>query len=438
MEETLFSANIKRPLADRLRPQALKEVVGQNHIVGDDAPLGRMIKAGKITSFVLWGPPGCGKTTIARLIAENTNLYFEQISAVFSGVADLKRVFQYAQERRANQGRGTLLFVDEIHRFNKSQQDGFLPYVEDGTIILVGATTENPSFELNAALLSRCQVFVLNRLNADDFEELLVRAEKECGKKLPVDEAARQFMKDTADGDGRYILNLAESVWSYVQPGEVFDKDSIIKIIRSRAPIYDKGRDGHYNLISAVHKSLRGSDVDAALYWVARMIEGGEDPKYLLRRLTRFAVEDVSLADPNAVTQAIACWDTYERLGSPEGDLALMQLTAYLATAPKSAAVYKAMHAARDLARKTGSLMPPKNILNAPTKLMKELGYNEGYEYDPDCEDGFSGANYFPDGVRRTKLYHPVDRGFEREVKKRVEYFEKLRAEKQKARSDEK
>lgn len=436
MEETLFSANIKRPLADRLRPQSLSEVVGQNHIVGDDAPLGRMIKSGKITSFILWGPPGCGKTTIARLIAENTNLYFEQISAVFSGVADLRRVFQYAQERRTNQGKGTLLFVDEIHRFNKSQQDGFLPYVEDGTVILVGATTENPSFELNAALLSRCQVFVLNRLTSDNFEELLLRAEKETGRKLPVDEEARQFMKDTADGDGRYILNLAESVWSYAQDGEVFDKETIVKIIRSRAPVYDKGRDGHYNLISAVHKSLRGSDVDAALYWVARMIEAGEDPKYLLRRLTRFAVEDVSLADPNAVTQAIACWDTYERLGSPEGDLALYQLTAYLATAPKSAAVYKSTYAARDLARKTGSLMPPKNILNAPTKLMKQLGYHEGYEYDPDCEDGFSGANYFPDGVKRTKLYFPVDRGFEREVKKRIEYFDRLRAERQKARSN--
>lgn len=431
MEETLFSSQIKRPLADRLRPQTLQEVVGQNHIVGDDAPLGRMVKANKISSFILWGPPGCGKTTIARLIAENTKLYFEQISAVFSGVADLKRIFQYAKDRRANQGIGTLLFVDEIHRFNKSQQDGFLPYVEDGTIILVGATTENPSFELNAALLSRCQVFVLNRLNRDNFEELLVRAEKELGRKLPVDEEARDFMKDTADGDGRYILNLAESVFAYVQGDEVFDKDSIVKIIRSRAPIYDKGRDGHYNLISAVHKSLRGSDVDAALYWVARMLEGGEDPKYLLRRLTRFAVEDISLADPNAVTQAIACWDTYERLGSPEGDLALMQLTAYLATAPKSAGVYKAMHKARELARQTGSLMPPKNILNAPTKLMKELGYNEGYEYDPDCEDGFSGANYFPDGISRVKLYHPVDRGFEREVKKRIDYFDNLRNEKQ-------
>lgn len=431
MEETLFSAQIKRPLADRLRPQTLKEVVGQDHIVGEDAPLGRMVKAGKISSFILWGPPGCGKTTIARLIAENTNLYFEQISAVFSGVADLKRVFQYAQERRVNQGKGTLLFVDEIHRFNKSQQDGFLPYVEDGTIILVGATTENPSFELNAALLSRCQVFVLNRLNEENFEELLCRAERETGKKLPVDAEARQFMKETADGDGRYILNLAESVWNYAQSGEIFDKENIVKIIRSRAPIYDKGRDGHYNLISAVHKSLRGSDVDAALYWAARMLEAGEDPKYLLRRLTRFAVEDVSLADPNAATQAIACWEIYDRLGSPEGDLAIIAAGSISCYGTEvGGCVQSDVCSTRSGAQNRFADASPK-YLNAPTKLWKQLGYSDGYEYDPDCEDGFSGANYFPDGVRRVKLYHPVDRGFEREIKKRVEYFDKLRAEKQ-------
>lgn len=431
MEETLFSNQVKRPLADRLRPQTLAEVVGQDHIVGANAPLGRMLASGKISSFILWGPPGCGKTTIARLIAEHTNLYFEQISAVFSGVADLKRVFQYAQERRATQGKGTLLFVDEIHRFNKSQQDGFLPYVEDGTVILVGATTENPSFELNAALLSRCQVFVLNRLTSDDFEILLQRAEKEVGRKLPVDDEARQLMKDTADGDGRYILNLAESVWAYAKEGEIFNKDNIVNIIRSRAPVYDKGRDGHYNLISAVHKSLRGSDVDAALYWVARMLSSGEDPRYILRRLIRFSVEDVSLADPNAVTQALSCAEVYERLGSPEGELAIMQLVAYLATAPKSAGVYKAMHKAYDLAKQTGSLMPPKHILNAPTKLMKQLGYHDGYVYDQDLEDGFSGQNYFPDGINRVKLYYPVERGFEREIKKRIDYFDNLRREKQ-------
>lgn len=431
MADTLFSGNIKRPLADRLRPSKLEEVVGQEHIVGENAPVGRMLKSGKITSFILWGPPGCGKTTIARLIAEYTNLYFEQISAVFSGVADLKRVFQYAEERRSSQGKGTLLFVDEIHRFNKSQQDGFLPFVENGTVILVGATTENPSFELNSALLSRCQVFVLNRLNADNFEELLQRAEKEEGQKLPVDEEARDFIKNVADGDGRYILNIAENIWLYAQTGEIFNKEQIINIIRSRAPIYDKGRDGHYNLISAVHKSLRGSDVDAALYWVARMLVAGEDPRYILRRLLRFSIEDVSLADPNAVNQAIACCETYERLGSPEGELAIMQLTAYLATAPKSAGVYKAMYKAYDAARKTGSLMPPKHILNAPTKLMKDLGYHENYVYDQDLEDGFSGQNYFPDKMSRMKLYYPVERGFEREIKKRIEFFDKLRREKQ-------
>ena len=432
MEETLFSNNLKRPLADRLRPQTLSEVVGQDNVIGNDAPLGRMVKSDKITSFILWGPPGCGKTTIARLIAENTNLYFEQISAVFSGVADLKKVFAYAEERRASQGKGTLLFVDEIHRFNKSQQDGFLPYVENGTVILVGATTENPSFELNAALLSRCQVFVLNRLTSDDFEVLLQRAESMLGKKLPLDDEAREFLKETADGDGRYILNLVESIFSYAKENEIFDKEKLMKIIRLRAPIYDKGHDGHYNLISAVHKSLRGSDVDAALYWVARMLDAGEDPKYLLRRLIRFSIEDISLADPNAVAQAIACAETFERLGQPEGNLAVFQLTAYLATAPKSNRVYMAMHKAIETAKKTGSLMPPKNILNAPTKLMKQLGYSEGYEYDHDCEDGFSGANYFPETMSRVKLYTPVERGFEREIKKRIDYFDNLRRERQK------
>lgn len=432
MQETLFSNRVKRPLADRLRPKKLEEVVGQEQVLGEDSPLGRMLRTGQISSFILWGPPGCGKTTIARLIAEYTNLYFEQISAVFSGVADLKRVFQYAEDRRATQGKGTLLFVDEIHRFNKSQQDGFLPYVENGTVILVGATTENPSFELNAALLSRCQVFVLNRLTAENFEELLERAEKEEGRKLPLDEEARELMKTVADGDGRYILNLAESVWAYAKEGEVFDKDKLMKVIRSRAPVYDKGRDGHYNLISAVHKSLRGSDVDAALYWAGRMLVSGEDPRYLLRRLIRFSIEDVSLADPNAVVQAIACADTYERLGSPEGDLAIMQLVAYLATAPKSAAVYKAMHKVFDAAKQTGSLMPPKHILNAPTKLMKNLGYSDGYIYDQDLEDGFSGQDYFPEEMGRRRFYNPVDRGFEREIKKRIDYFDKLRTEKQK------
>lgn len=434
MEETLFSSRVKRPLADRLRPKKLEEVVGQEQVLGEDSPLGRMLHTGRISSFILWGPPGCGKTTIARLIAEYTNLYFEQISAVFSGVADLKRVFQYAEERRATQGKGTLLFVDEIHRFNKSQQDGFLPYVENGTVILVGATTENPSFELNAALLSRCQVFVLNRLTAENFEELLERAEHEEGRKLPVDEEARELMKTVADGDGRYILNIAESVWAYAKEGEVFDKDKLMKIIRSRAPVYDKGRDGHYNLISAVHKSLRGSDVDAALYWAGRMLVSGEDPRYLLRRLIRFSIEDVSLADPNAVVQAVSCADTYERLGSPEGDLAIMQLIAYLATAPKSAAVYKAMHKVFDAAKQTGSLMPPKHILNAPTKLMKNLGYSDGYIYDQDLEDGFSGQDYFPEEMGRRRFYCPVDRGFEREIKKRIDYFDKLRAEKQRER----
>ena len=420
-------------LEGNLRPQTLDEYIGQEKTKNT---LKIYIEAARqrhdsLDHVLFYGPPGLGKTTLSGIIANEMGVHMKVTSGpAIEKPGEMAAILNNLQE-------GDILFVDEIHRFNKAQQDAFLPFVEKGSIILIGATTENPSFELNAALLSRCQVFVLNRLNSDDFEELLRRAEKETGRRLPVDDEARELMKATADGDGRYILNLAESVLNYAKEGEVFDRESLLKIIRSRAPVYDKGRDGHYNLISAVHKSLRGSDVDAALYWVARMVAAGEDPKYIFRRLTRFAVEDVSMADPNAVTQAIACWDTYERLGSPEGDLALMQLTVYLATAPKSAGVYKAMHKAFDLAKKTGSLMPPKHILNAPTKLMKELGYNRGYVYDQDLEDGFSGQNYFPDGIGRQKLYFPVERGFEREVKKRVEYFDKLRREKNKNKQQE-
>ena len=387
--------------------------------------------------MILWGPPGCGKTTIAKLVAKYADAEFVMLSAVFSGVSDLKKVFQDASNLR-QVGRRTILFVDEIHRFNKAQQDSFLPYVEDGTITLIGATTENPSFELNSALLSRCQVLILKRLDDDALNHLIQRAEEELEKNLPLTDGARKNLIKIADGDGRYILNLAESVWNYAKEGEIFDKDKIVKIIRSRAPVYDKGRDGHYNLISAVHKSLRGSDVDAALYWVARMIVSGEDPRYILRRLIQFSIEDVSLADPNAVVQAMACAETYERLGTPEGELAVMQLTAYLATAPKSAAVYKAMGKAIETARKTGSLMPPKHILNAPTKMMKNLGYSDGYIYDQDLEDGFSGQNYFPEEMGRRRFYSPVDRGFEREIKKRIDYFDKLRKEKQKQRNENK
>ena len=416
------------PLEGSLRPQTLDEYIGQEKT---KKTLKIYIEAAKqrhdaLDHVLFYGPPGLGKTTLSGIIANEMGTHMKVTSGpAIEKPGEMAAILNNLQE-------GDILFVDEIHRFNKSQQDGFLPYVEDGTVILVGATTENPSFELNAALLSRCQVFVLSRLTPENFEELLQRAEREEGMKLPIDEEAREFMKNVADGDGRYILNLAESVWAYAKPGEIFDKEKLMKIIRSRAPVYDKGRDGHYNLISAVHKSLRGSDVDAALYWVGRMIVSGEHPRYILRRLVRF-VEDVSLADPNAVTQAIACAEVYERLGSPEGDLAVMQLTAYLATAPKSAAVYKAMHSAFDAARKTGSLMPPKHILNAPTKLMKELGYNDGYVYDQDLEDGFSGQNYFPEEMGRRRFYHPVDRGFEREIKKRIDYFDKLRAEKQRA-----
>lgn len=429
---SLFENQVKRPLADLLRPQVITDVVGQDHLLNPDAPLGRMLITGKVTSFILWGPPGCGKTTIARLLAHHTDMYFEPISAVFSGVSDLRRIFDEAKQRRQS-GRATILFVDEIHRFNRSQQDGFLPYVEDGTVVLVGATTENPSFELNAALLSRCKVFVLKRLTDDALESIIKRAERQVGRALPVTDEAREQLKFMADGDGRYLSNMLEALFDLpdrdLAEGPL-TPEKLLSVVAQRPAVYDKDRDGHYNLISAVHKSLRGSDPDAALYWVARMVAAGEDVKYIFRRLTRFAVEDVGLADPNALTQAVSAWEAYQRLGSPEGDLALAQLVVYLATAPKSIGVYRAWNQAMQAARETGSLMPPMHILNAPTKLMKQLGYNAGYQYDPDTADGFSGANYFPDKMSRRKFYQPVERGFEREIAKRLAYWDKLRKEK--------
>ncbi|KAA0582757.1 replication-associated recombination protein A [Azospirillum sp. Sh1] len=421
----LFESAAPRPLADRLRPRTLGEVVGQDHLLKPDGPLGRMVAARRLASMILWGPPGCGKTTIARLLAHSTDLHFEPLSAVFSGVADLRKVFDAARARRVA-GQGTLLFIDEIHRFNRSQQDGFLPFVEDGTVTLVGATTENPSFELNAALLSRAQVFVLNRLDDAALEKLLSRAEAEMGRPLPLDADARAAVKAMADGDGRFCLNLCEELFAL--PGEtVLDTNALAATIQRRAPLYDKAQEGHYNLISALHKSLRGSDTDAALYWYSRMLDGGEDPRYIARRLTRFAVEDVGLADPNALTQAIAAWEAYERLGSPEGELALAQLVIYLGTAPKSNSGYTAYKSAVRAAKETGSLMPPKHILNAPTKLMKTIGYGKGYEYDHDTAEGFSGQNYFPEGMARREFYQPVERGFERDLRKRLDYWAKLR-----------
>ena len=425
----LFDHQAPRPLADRLRPKSLSEVVGQDHVVGPAGPLGRMLGQGRISSVVLWGPPGCGKTTIARLLAEQTDLHFEPLSAVFSGVADLRKVFDAAAKRRTG-GQGTLLFVDEIHRFNRAQQDGFLPYVEDGTVVLVGATTENPSFELNAALLSRMQVLVLRRLDDEALDQLMARAEAESGRTLPLTEDARAALRAMADGDGRYFLNLVEEVLA-LPPEPQLDANALAGAVQKRMPLYDKAQEGHYNLISALHKSLRGSDTDAALYWMARMLAGGEDAHFIARRLTRFAVEDIGLADPNAVVQAIAAWNTYERLGSPEGELALAQLVIYLGTAPKSNAAYTAYKAVTKAAKDTGSLMPPMHILNAPTRMMKDLGYSKGYQYDHDDPDGFSGQNYFPDGMERRKFYQPVERGFEREIRKRLDYWDRLRARKQ-------
>lgn len=424
----LFESTVTRPLADRMRPESLGDVVGQDHLIGAAGPIGRMIANGRMTSIILWGPPGTGKTTIARLLADQSDFEFEPLSAVFSGVSDLRKVFDRAKDRRSV-GRGTLLFIDEIHRFNKAQQDGFLPYVEDGTVVLVGATTENPSFELNSALLSRAQVLVLNRLSDEAMDALLCRAEAVEGVSLPVNADARAALRAMADGDGRYLLNMAEEVFT-LSSDTVLDTKALASAVQKRMPLYDKSQDGHYNLISALHKSLRGSDADAALYWFARMLAGGEDSTYILRRLVRFASEDIGMADPQALPQSIAAWEAFDRLGSPEGELAVAQCVIYLATAPKSNAAYKAEKSAKKSARKTGSLMPPKHILNAPTKLMSELGYGDGYVYDHDVEDGFSGQNYFPDEMQRSRLYNPEGKGFEREIVKRLEYWDKLRREK--------
>jgi putative ATPase len=419
-----------RPLADRLRPTRIDEVVGQDHLLGPEGPIGRMLAARRLASMILWGPPGVGKTTIARLLAQGAGLEFQQISAVFSGVADLKKAFETARGRRAA-GKGTLLFVDEIHRFNRSQQDGFLPFVEEGIVTLVGATTENPSFELNGALLSRCQVFVLKRLDAAAMDTLLKRAEAHVGRQLPLDATARALLCDLADGDGRYLLTLAEEVLA-TPPGEALDAAGLGSLLQKRAPAYDKDREEHYNLVSALHKSIRGSDPDAALYWLARMLAGGEQPLFIARRLVRAAAEDVGAADPTALLVCVAARDAVDFLGPPEAELHLAQAVLHLACAPKSNAVYRAWKAAQAAAAETGALGPPLHIRNAPTRMMKELGYGKGYAYDHDAPDAFSGQTYFPDEMKRRVFYEPTERGMEKRVKERLDYWASLRN----ARSD--